>query len=292
MRSHFTYLILLSACLFGCTGKKEFKPLGDDALLGSWKLVKYIDHQQGRSEWETYPDDYVYQKHLTPTHFTWVKYKKSSDELEGIGGGTYDFESNTYTEDIKFFLPAGSSELGQTIPFEVQIDEDGLWHHNGYAKQFEFDVDAGEMSVVDSVKIEEVWKKISPDANESALMGTWNLESYRAQEMDSLRSEYPPFVGYMKLITPSHFVWIKYSTEGDEVMAAASGTYSYQSEVYVENIETCYPKGEGIVGTSAEFDAELDPNHWKHTGQVYKLDSTGGEPSTLFIDEVWSKILE
>ncbi|MEM6522794.1 MAG: hypothetical protein AAF693_03335 [Bacteroidota bacterium] len=292
MRSHYTSFILLSACLFSCTSEKESQPLSDEALLGSWKLVKYIDHENGGTEWVTYSDDYVYQKHLTPTHFTWMKYKKSTDELEGIGGGRYTFENSTYTEDINFFLPAGSSELGQAIPFDVKIDENGLWHHDGYAKQFEFDVDAGEMAVVDSVRIEEIWEKVSPGANESPLMGTWNLESYRAQETDSLRSEYPSFVGYMKLVTSSHFVWIKYNTEGDEVMAAASGTYSYKSDMYVENIETCYPKGEGIVGTSPEFDAELDPNSWKHTGQVYQLDSAGAEPSTLLIDELWSKTLE
>ena len=291
MRSNFTVLVVLSVLFVGCTAEKEEIPVSKDALLGTWRLIKYIDHANGGSEWISYSDDFIYEKHVTPTDFTWIKYQKSEDDLAGIGGGTYSFENNTYTEDIKFFLPTGSSELGQSIPFDVEIDDKGLWHHNGYAKQFEFDIDAGEMAAVDSVKIEEIWEKVSTDVGDNALMGTWNLESYRASETDSLRSEYPAFVGYIKLITPSHFVWVKYNTEGDEVMAAASGTYTNKSGVYVENIQTCYPKGEGIVGTSPEFDAKLEPNNWKHTGQVYQLDSAGSEPNTLLIDEIWAKKL-
>lgn len=292
MRSNFTLLVVLSLLFVGCTAEKEEKPIGEDALLGTWKLIKYIDHANGGTDWISYSDDFIYQKHITPTHFTWIKYQKSADDLAGIGGGTYTFGNNIYTEDIKFFLPTGSSELGQSIPFTVEIDENGLWHHNGYAKQFELDVDAGEITVVDSVKIEEIWEKVSADDGGNALAGTWNLDSYRPLESDSLRSEYPSFVGYMKLLTPSHFVWVKYNSEGDEVMAAASGTYSYQADVYVENIETSHPKGEGLVGTSPEFDAELEADTWHHTGQIYRLDSTDGEPKASLVDEVWTKELD
>ena len=123
-------------------------------------------------------------------------------------------------------------------------------------------------------------------------MGTWNLESYRPTESDSLRSEYPSFVEYIKLLTPTHFAWIKYNGEGDEVMAAASGTYSYQADVYVENINVSYPKGEGLVGTSPEFDADLEADSWHHLGQVYRLDSAGGEPEASLVDEVWTKVLQ
>ncbi len=260
--------LFFSTVLLSCSDQKDSKPIDQSALQGSWKLVKYIDHANGGTDWVSYPDDFIFQKHLSPTHFTWLLYQKSTDQLLGIGGGAYKFSDKKYTEDIQFFFPSGSSELGQSIPFNVKIDKDGYWHHQGYAKQFEFDVDSGQMMVVDSIKIEEIWEKISPEASSNPLMGTWNLDSYRAFESDSLRSEYHSFVGYLKLVTPSHFVWIKYNKEGDEVMAAASGTYSYKSDVYTENIQTCYPRGEGIVGTSPEFDVRLEPDNWKHSGQV------------------------
>lgn len=292
MRNISILFLVVLVIFISCTPEKVTTPLDGDALLGTWELVKYIDHANGGTDWVSYGDDIIYQKHVTPTHFTWMKYKKTEDELEGIGGGSYQFADGVYTEDIKFFLPTGSSELGQAIPFNAEIDEEGLWHHDGYAKRIEFDVDAGEMVVVDSVKIEEVWRKLKPEATVSALAGTWSLESYRPSEGDSLYSEYPSFIGYMKLLTPSHFVWIKYNKEGDEVMAAASGTYAYQADVYVENIETCYPKGEGIVGTSPEFDAELEADTWHHLGQIYQLDSAGSEPTTSLIDEIWTKKLE
>ncbi len=277
--------------LMSCTPEKKVEePIDGKVLQGTWQLVKYIDHENGGTEWTSYTDDFVYQKHITPTHFTWLKYKKSEDDLEGIGGGTYTYENNIYTEDIAFFLPAGSSELGQAIPFDVKIGEDGLWMHNGFAKRFEFDVDTGEMALVDSVQIEEIWEKVSPESGNPTIMGAWSLESYKTLESDSLRSEYPPFVEYIKLLTPSHFVWIKYNGEGDEVMAAASGTYSYQSDVYTENIETGYPKGSGLIGTGPEFDAEFENETWHHLGQIYKLDSLNDEPKTSLIDEIWKKM--
>lgn len=292
MLSKIKSLLIAFIVLFGCSSEKEDKQVSTDDLLGSWKLIKYVDHANGATGWTSYSNDYIYQKHITPTHFTWLKYAKSTDELEGIGGGTYSYSDNTYTEDIAFFLPAGSSELGQAIPFDVEIDPKGFWHHNGYAKRFEFDVDNGEMVVVDSVQIEEIWEKVSPEGGNNNIMGTWNLEAYRSMKSDSLMSEYPPFVEYMKLITPSHFVWVKYNGEGDEVMAAASGTYEYKSGVYTENIETSYPEGTGIVGTGPEFDADVKGNIWHHLGQIYRLDSAGGEPTTSLIDEIWMKVEE
>lgn len=283
--------ILISVVLFSCTSENTEQQVVDvKSLHGTWELVQYIDHANGGTEWTSYSDDYIYQKHITPGHFTWMKYKKSADDMEGMGGGTYTYANNTYTEDISFFLPAGSSELGQAIPFDVTIDEEGQWLHDGYAKRFEFDVDTGEMALIDSVQIEEIWRKVSPESGNPTISGAWSLESYKSMESDSLRSEYPPFVGYMKLVTPSHFVWIRYNNEGDEVMGAASGTYTYQSDVYTENIETGYPTASGLIGTGPEFDAKFENNTWHHLGQIYLLDSAGAEPRTSLIDEVWSKL--
>ena len=278
--------------LVGCGGEKKQEKtaaLETNALEGTWQLVKYINHAEGESDWSAYSEDIIYQKHITPTHFTWIKYEKSKDNLDGIGGGTYNFDGTTYTEDIQFFLPPGSSELGQAIPFEVKF-EDGKWYHLGYAKVFEFDPESGDMVVTDSMRIEEIWEKVDNGVAEESIMGTWNLKSYREAE-DSTRSEYPSFVRYIKSITPSHFIWVKYNGEGDEVMAAGSGKYSYDAGNYVEHIEMIYPPGANQVGTSAKFTASMDNGEWAHKGHVFKTEKEN--PSvvvdSILIDEVWNK---
>ena len=52
---------------------------------------------------------------------------------------------------------------------------------------------------------------------------------------------YPEIIGYMKILTASHFVWIKYDKEGDQVYAAGSGTYSYEAGSYTEKIRDDLP---------------------------------------------------
>ncbi|MDX1629712.1 MAG: hypothetical protein R3345_13490, partial [Fulvivirga sp.] len=248
MNNRILYFGLMIIFLISCGDQaKEDKQeaLAEDALQGTWRLVKFIDHGSGDTTWSTYDDDVLYQKHITPTHFAWLKYERKDDQLSGVGGGAYTFDGETYTEDIKFFLPPGSSELGQSIPFDVSFTEDGGWYHRGYAKDMEFDAESGMMKVMDSTKIEEIWERVSAMDTTNAIMGTWKLLQYRAEKGDSLMSEYPPFVDYMKLITPSHFFWVQYNNEGDQVMGAGSGTYRYNGETYTENIEMSYPHGSG-----------------------------------------------
>ncbi|MEL7004563.1 MAG: hypothetical protein AAFN93_17785, partial [Bacteroidota bacterium] len=127
--------------------------------------------------------------------------------------------------------------------------------------------------------------------NEESLLGTWQLQSYR-EEQDSSRSEYPSFVKYMKSITPTHFIWVKYNGEGDEVMAAGSGTYGYETGKYTENIEMIYPPGANQVGTSVAFSADFqEDGDWIHKGHILKTDAENPAVvvDSLLIDEVWHK---
>jgi len=291
MKNSILYFLIL-VVFAGCGGEQkevESTAYELDALQGTWRLVKYINHEEGETEWSQYGDEIIYEKHITPTHFTWIKYDKSKDNLDGIGGGTYGFDGKVYTEDIQFFLPPGSSELGQAIPFDVKFEGD-QWYHLGYAKVFEFDAELGEMVVTDSIRIEEKWEKVENGNPEESLMGTWQLQSYR-EKQDSSRSEYPSFVKYMKSITHSHFIWVKYNGEGDEVMAAGSGTYGYENGNYIENIEMIYPPGANQVGTSASFSADFENGNWIHKGYILKTDPD--DPSaivdSLLIDEIWHK---
>lgn len=254
-------------------------------LEGSWKLTSYFDSQD--SSWKEYPDHIIYEKHITPTHFTWIKFNTKANKLEGAGGGTYTFNGNTYTEDIHFFFPPGSNELGQAIPFTVKM-EDGKWHHTGYSKIMEFDPEKGEMVAVDSSKIDEYWVKTDADKAENEMLtGTWELASYK-NDGDSIWIEYPKFVKYEKHITPTHFTWIKYNGEGDEVMALGGGTYDTKENKYIEHVKFYYPSDHDVLGQTIPFNVKMEDGKWEHTGYYDEKDNQQEETDdSVKIEEIW-----
>ena len=179
------YYLLLKALIitffYACQPSTSApEPLTFSSLEGTWKLVSF--RTEDDTTWQQHPDTRIYEKYISPTHFCWVSYDTEKDSLLGTGGGTYVFDSaaQTYTEDIRFFLPAGSSEMGQAIPFDV-INEDGQWHHIGYAKNYEFDPETGENVVVDSSRIDEIWERTDASSSDESLVGTWRLESFKGE---------------------------------------------------------------------------------------------------------------
>lgn len=260
-------------------------------LEGSWDLIKYIPHKKGEPEWVEYGDSIIYQKHLTSDHFIWFKYDSKNGQILGVGGGSYTIEDNKYIENIEFFYPPGSSELGQAIPFDFTLKQN-TWTHLGYAKRMAVNMESGKLEVFDSAKIEEIWKRTNAPRNEyKDLIGTWSLIAYR----DSLNAEYmeyPDFVGYLKLITPTHFTWVYYDMDGDEIYAVGSGRYLFDGANYSESIDMIYPDNSGHRGSTIEFNTSINNNTWKHVGYLpnIKIDSNNGMivyDSSLFLDEKW-----
>ncbi|MCZ6693134.1 MAG: hypothetical protein O6939_04435, partial [Bacteroidetes bacterium] len=138
--------VSLLILLYNCTSetKPEAKEESMENMLeGSWRLIKTVEigHEDstGRQDSRTK----MYQKHVTPTHFTWIEYDIENDQLNGTGGGTYTLQGNKYTEVIKFYYPPGSAEFGQAIPFQAEL-KDGKWYHTGYVNLMEFDPESGE----------------------------------------------------------------------------------------------------------------------------------------------------
>jgi hypothetical protein len=248
-------------------------------------LKAYIDHANGAADegWIDNNPSVIYQKHITSTHFTWIKYDTEINQLLGMGGGTYMInDDGKYVENIDFFYPPGSSELGQAIPFDVSFDKE-QWFHTGYAKTMSIN-EQGEIIPTDSVKIEEIWSPLIAEFdNKKDIMGTWVLSKYR-DETTTPYMEYPNFQGYMKLITPSHFTWIQYDKEGDEIFAAGSGTYSYNGKKYKEHLLATYPSSSPIQDKLYEFEINLSDHRWEHFGHVDPLDDAD---DMELIDEVW-----
>ena len=278
--------------LFACNPSTETTTETDarESLEGSWRLKSL--KAEGEESWKKLPDNVIQEKYITSKYFTWIQYGTEKDTVYGTGGGTYNYDKDlhTYTEDIKFFLPAGSNEHGQSIPFDVRI-EDGEWYHTGYAKVFEFDPDTGENVVVDSSKIEEIWEMIDVEDSDKSLVGTWQLESFK-DHGDSIRTDYPEFVSIFKLVTPTHFVWIHYITEQDIVLAEGSGTYNYDGNTYTETLKSVYPSGSNQVGTVMPFESRTENDIWYLLGNIKRLekDPVSGEViarDSAMIDEVW-----
>ena len=97
-------------------------------------------------------------------------FNTQTNKLEGMGGGTYHIDSQgRYVENLSFFYPSGSSELGQSIPFTVEFSGKN-WKHTGFAKVMEMTND-GKTTVVDSAKIEEIWKPIKASNQMKDLAG-------------------------------------------------------------------------------------------------------------------------
>ncbi len=288
-------IILCFVIAYSCTSpeKKQTVVVDENSIEGTWVLESYKDAaSETPDQWTQYSKDIIYEKFITPTHFIWVKYNQSTKKMEGAGGGTYTFDGKTYVENIDFFFPPGSNELGQSIPFNYKR-ENGKWYHKGYAKVMEMDVETGDMEMIDSTKIEEIWRRTDATVNttNTSIIGTWNLDSYRGKS-DSTRQEYPEFIKYMKLITPTHFVWVQYDAEGDMVYGLGSGTYYFDNEKYVESIRTMYPNGPQQQGTVVPFDMEFADGNWKHVGYVIlKNELENGEVITepMYIDEMWSR---
>ncbi|VXD11431.1 hypothetical protein [Marinoscillum sp. 108] len=287
----FPHLILLLLVIASCSPEKPATNEEKVSFEGSWNLVAYIPHSEGLTEWNTYSDDILYQKHLTSDHFTWIKYDTKNEQLLGMGGGSYSINTGQYVENIEFFFPPGSSELGQAIPFNFELT-DGIWYHTGYAKEMDMDMETGEIVVIDSNKIEEKWIKTSlPPNTNTSVMGTWELTSYLDASQKEFM-EYPEFIGYIKLITPTHFTWIYFDKDADEIYASGSGSYRYENGKYSETIDMIYPTNSGQIGETITFKSDIENSKWKHAGYLPNIiiDSTNGDivRDSILIDEVWA----
>jgi len=296
MKKALTFIYASSIFLWiGCAPTEEpTKEFSKDELLGTWRLVKTIEIGHEDSTGRKNSDEKFYIKHITPTNFTWAEYDKNLDQLVGTGGGTYTLEGNTYTEDIKFYYPPGSSERGQAIPFTA-TKENGLWRHTGYVKLYEFDPETGENMVVDSAIIDEMWEKVVSESEvANDLLGTWELMSFKT-EGDSVFLEHPDFIGYVKHITPTHFSWTYYNKDGDEVVSAGGGTYTFSGDTYTEKIQLMHPQSSSDqVGTVLPFNVKIDGDTWYHSGYIKRIsvDSLTGEEVEVSskLEEIWKRV--
>jgi len=285
-----TILITAKSCKSG-NNHSEQESVSMETLIGAWSLDNYFlgDSNLNSSQ---YPH-LLYNKYLTGTHFVWACYDSAKDQVLGMAGGTYNTDHGNYTETYEFYLPLGSKKIGQTQVYAIHVVDD-RWTQEGFEMNYNFDPDFGAVIASDSILSQQVWTRLNKhEDNDDQLIGTWVLEKYRTEE-DSSWQYYPSFVRYIKLITPSHFFWIKYNGEDDEVMAGGGGPYAFKKDnfnLYQERIEQFYPHDSKQVGTEINFQLLLEDNKWYHLGYVTRVErGPNGKINILDstkVDEVW-----
>jgi hypothetical protein len=83
----------------------------DTNLVGTWRVVE--------SRGQQWPDDHPVHKHVTPTHFTVVRWDPAkASTVFGAHGGTHVLGDGTYTETVLYGFGAGFEKV--TLPFRVQ----------------------------------------------------------------------------------------------------------------------------------------------------------------------------
>jgi hypothetical protein len=112
---------------------------------------------------------------------------------------------------------------------------------------------------------------------QNKLVGTWTLVSakYGGREF-----KFPEGTTHVKHITPTHFMWATYDTDG-KVTRAAGGRYTLEGEVYEETPTYGISEDFDIIkGKVQSFKCKVDGDKWYHDGEL----SNG-----LTIEEVWDR---
>jgi len=284
-RLTFFFMLFLAAC---GSARDEVVDEAYGDLTGTWSLSS-LDLGDSTFRAGDHPN-IIIQKYLTNTHFAWLYYDSDADRMIGMAGGTYTVQEDQYIELIDYNLPSGSNRLGQTQVYNYERDG-GEWLCTGFEQMYRFEPQKGEIVPMDSISLEQRWSMITPDSkNDRGIQGTWVLKEFRSDE-DSVWQTYPDFVRYLKLITPSHFFWVKYNGHYDEVMASGGGPYAYSGgSYYLEKIESFYPHDSHQVGTEITFELSVEDQRWKHRGYIKRIDRDYQDVliDSSLVDEIWS----
>ncbi len=146
MKTFQAIIIFLALVIAGCSAPQQEAPeemkTPAQELEGVWKMT------YGKF---TYPADSVVEvtdsravKILVGGRF--AHGNQDTDSTVMAGGGTYEYDGQTYTENIEYFtIP---SLVGQSIKFDIRLEE-GKWYHSGTIPD-----DDGDL------KVEEVWERV------------------------------------------------------------------------------------------------------------------------------------
>ena len=120
---------------------------------------------------------------------------------------------------------------------------------------------------------------VNAQQKSSEILGTWKLVSYKYGESDIQFAN--DSIQRIKLVTPTHFTWIHYTTKDQIIEESAGGTYILDGSNYVENI------GFGGYTMRAYFNKKQAYKLKIENGKMYLF---GVMTDNQRIEEIWEKI--
>jgi hypothetical protein len=153
-------VVVISGCAGSGRGLMHRAAEVDRVLVGTWEYV-HAD-----------PATYRQIKILNATHFVWVTHERSTGMAIALGGGTYEFDGNTYVERLEFGSEGLPLELlGHDQVFRAEIVGD-LWYHEG--------------TLSNGFEVREIWRRLDQPSNAISTYTDTNI--YMKPAESSIRS--------------------------------------------------------------------------------------------------------
>jgi hypothetical protein len=119
-----------------------------------------------------------------------------------------------------------------------------------------------------------------PEVLRKNLIGTWRIVS---ASFDGKASELHRTSITLKLVTPTHMIWIGYQPEDRRIFRSAGGSWKVLDGRYVETMRYGLDATfrEGSFGKSFGFDCRFEGKRWIQSGTM---------PGGVFLEEIWERL--
>ena len=112
---------------------------------------------------------------------------------------------------------------------------------------------------------------------DSPLLGAWRLVASKYGDATEFQNA-PPEETMIKLVTDTHFTWVRFDSETKEVSHAAGGRCTVNGDKYTEYIEYGVGPVMQLKGSKQTFIWKLEGNRWQHSGRL----SNGAKLEEIF----------
>ena len=122
---------------------------------------------------------------------------------------------------------------------------------------------------------------IQPNKTENkSPIGVWQLTKYNYGNRNELTA-FPKNKKRIKIITTTRFLWAQYNNSEGKMLSYAGGTYTFNEDVYTENIEFADKEMFNFLGKKEKFKINVNND------ELYQI---GHLSNGLKIEEVWQRI--
>jgi hypothetical protein len=125
-----------------------------------------------------------------------------------------------------------------------------------------------------------VISSMNAQQDSSSIMGTWKLITLKHGEKE-IKIAPEDSIQRLKFITQNSFVWIQYLKRNKIVRNSIGGTYTFNGNIYVENINFVGLGSIESLGASNAFKVKIIEDKMYLSGKL----STG-----VFVDEIWQRL--